>query len=726
MSEQIQVQNAMPEPNPFVLHPKKYKRNIDPLRDYISDCARYLNQMTGAPIEECITFVKTELHPGDADKGIKPGMFAFKDPKIVYLERGENGDRTQKEGTLQAYLVESINNQELIAPTLTTYIPPHVKKSLLVDYIDANVKARGVAKKAKFKAEMEGNIVLMQIKDNEQTNKKLANNSISGAHVSPSTPLYNKTAHSTLTSTCRSTSGFGNANNEKLLSGNRHYWSPEITMNNIISVINHTNYEEQTAAMAKFGIRHPTVDETMECITYCTNLYWRDKYQLMRVYTLVKTLTPEQRSAFVYTGDMYHLMRFNDAVVRGFVTKLSMMVEVVHPDPDSVLKKVEEEHVHLAAQICERYTKGKQMHEIVGDARGVLASTAKNIGDVGEEYRELIRAFWVTTNVPASLAFFPDSIRRSALTSDTDSTIFTVQDWVLWHQGWLGFDEKCNAVAASMVFLAAQTIIHVLARMSANFGIETKRIHTVAMKNEFKFDVFVPTQVAKHYFALIGCQEGNLFKEYKKEIKGVHLKASNAPRFVMKEAEKMMLFIMNSVLEGKQISINQLLKEIGDIEREILGHIQGGGYQFFKKGQIKPPESYAKEAHESPYQQYVMWNEVFGPRYGMAPPVPYNCVKISTELDTPTKTKEWLESLDDRMLAERMEAYMTRMGKRYIGSIQLPEQNLQTHGIPKEILQVAGVRKIVSDATRVFSIILETLGYYFHNDKLTRLISDHH
>jgi hypothetical protein len=704
--------------NPFVLPSSSYKRDINVLGYYIQDCATYLHQMTGAPIEECTTFVKTEMRPG--------GQFQFVDPKIVYLEREDNGDRVRKEGTLRAYLDESIRNQELIAPTLTTYLPPTVKKSLLVDYIDANVKARGVAKKAKFKAEMEGDIVLMQIKDNEQTNKKLANNSISGAHVSPSTPLYNKTAHSTLTSNCRSTSGFGNANNEKFLSGNRHYWSPEITMNNIISIINHTDYEAQAHAMQKFGIRHPSVEETMECITYSTNLYWRDKMQLLRVYRLVKTLTPAQRSAFVYTGDMYHLMKFNELVVREYVTKLSMMVEVVHPDPDSIIKKVQEEHVHLACQICERYTKGLQLHEIVGDARGILASTAKNIGDVGEEYRDLIRAFWVTTNVPASLAFFPDSIRRSALTSDTDSTIFTVQDWVLWHQGWLGFDEKCNAVAASMVFLAAQTIIHVLARMSANFGIEEKRIHQVAMKNEFKFDVFVPTQVAKHYFALIGCQEGNLFKEYKKEIKGVHLKASNAPRFVMKEAEKMMLFIMNSVLAGKKIKINEILKTIGDIERQIFQAIGEGGYQFFRMGQIKTPESYAKSAEESPYQQYVMWNEVFGPKYGIAPPVPYTCVKIATDLDTPTKTKEWLDGLEDRQLAERMENYMKRMNKRYIGTVQLPEQNLQTHGIPKEILQVAGVRKIVADATRVFYIILETLGIYMANDKLSRLVSDTH
>jgi multisubunit Na+/H+ antiporter MnhG subunit len=176
----------------------------------------------------------------------------------------------------------------------------------------------------------------------------------------------------------------------------------------------------------------------------------------------------------------------------------------------------------------------------------------------------LIRGLWVTQNVPASLSHFPDSVRRAAITSDTDSTIFTVQDWVIWHQGRVTFNEMGNAVAAVMIFLAAQSITHVLARMSANFGIEEKRLYQIAMKNEFKFDVFVPTDVAKHYFAYISAQEGNLFAKYEKEIKGVHLKSSNAPKAVMKEAEKMMIHIMETVLAEKKIDQAGLARVLPD------------------------------------------------------------------------------------------------------------------------------------------------------------------
>jgi hypothetical protein len=59
---------------------------------------------------------------------------------------------------------------------------------------------------------------------------------MSGAMSSPSTPLHNKTGHSTLTSGCRNTTSFSNANNEKILTGNRHYYNVNIILNNLVFI----------------------------------------------------------------------------------------------------------------------------------------------------------------------------------------------------------------------------------------------------------------------------------------------------------------------------------------------------------------------------------------------------------------------------------------------------------------------------------------------------------
>jgi hypothetical protein len=703
--------------NRFVDPIDSYKRDINVLQQGTEDYALYLHQMTKKPMEQCRTYVKAQLRPG--------GKFEFKDPEVTYLERGENGDREEKVSTLSKYLFEAMRDEDIIAPTLTTYLNPKVKKSLLVDYIDGNVKMRSVAKKEEAQAKVDGNTLVAIIKGIEQKNRKLSNNAISGAHVSESTILYNRTAHNTLTSTCRSTSGYGNANNEKILTGNRHYWSPEVTRNNIVSIIGHTDYDEMNAVMAKYQLKYPSAEETMECIMYSTSLYWNTRSQLERTFRLILTLTPEQRAAVVYTGDMYHLMKFNQEVVREFIGALSTRIGVVHPNPEPLVKGVSDDNYSLAVQLCPNEMKGKNAKKVFGtDAYGILASTIENIDNVLAKYSDLIHAFWVTVNVPASVAHFPTSIRRSALTSDTDSTIFTVQDWVIWYHGKLRFENGGNEIAATMIFLASQTITHVLARMSANLGIEQKRLKQIAMKNEFKFDVFTPTQVAKHYFALIGCREGNLYEEYEEEIKGVHLKASNASKEVMMKAQEMMTSIMNTVVAGDEIDLMAILKEIGDLERGVIASIKASSYEYFKRASIKPPETYTKGGEESPYQHYTIWEEIFSPKYGSTQPPTYTAVKVSVDLAKPGLIKPWLAKMKDRDMADRIATFMARTGKKGFTTMMLPEAVISGTGLPEEVMDAVNIRKIVFDTSKVFYIILETLGVYLLNKKMTRLVSD--
>ena len=704
--------------NPFVLPRKEYRRDINVLAHYIRDTATYISIMSDKPLTECLSFVKESLKPG--------GDYAMRDPQVSYLGRDENEDRTRQVTTLSEYIGSAIKEKDLIAPTLTTYINPAKKESLLVRFIDENVKLRGVFKKAMFVAKQAGDKKTFALKKCEQVNKKLNNNSISGAHCSGGTPFYNKTAHSTLTSNCRTTSGYGNANNEKFLCGNRHYWSPDIVRNNIISIINNTDYDKLKDTMLFFGIRAPSVAETIACYKYSTDLYWKGDRDHALLAILISKLTELQRSAFVYTGDLYHLMKYNDNVARVFIGKLSAKATEEHPNPKEVIKNASEDIVSLATQICSDGMRGMKLFDIEGTSTyGILASTVENISNVLQEYFFLIRNLWVTPNVPASVSLFPQSIRRAAITSDTDSTIFTVQDWVIWHEGKLTFDERGIAVAATMIFLAAQGIIHILARMSANFGIEEKRVHQVAMKNEFFFPVFVPTDLAKHYYALISCQEGNVFKEFEREIKGVHLKSSNAPKEIIKDAEKMMIFILKSIANGEKISIKEIIKWIADKEREVMASIKNGDNNYFRRGQIKNPGSYKNGEKTSAYMQYLMWEEVFADKYGHAPPPPYQALKVGMSINKPTLVREWLEAIEDKEIVAKLEKWLSKTDKTAFGGVLLlPEQIISGRGIPEEILQAIGARKIIYETTSIYYTILETLGIDIINKQKTCIASD--
>lgn len=703
----------------FLLNDNEYVRDIDPVNHYIQQVSTYLTITTGKAFEECEKFVKAKIR----DKTF-PNI---RNPEIRYFERENYADRHIVEGNLLGYIKDAVKNKELIAPTMTTYVNPAEKESLLVSYIDSNVKARSAAKKEEFAAEAAGNEELKKIKNIEQTNRKLSNNAISGAHVSPSTPLFNKSSHSTLTSNCRSTSGYGNANNEKFLCGNRHYWNAQLVLGNIIDIITHTDLNTLDVVMNKYNMYYPNTKDVMKCIKYSTDLYWSNLKAIKTIQNLIDCLTPIQKAAFLYVGDLYHLRKYNDSLVRDFISKLSSKVTAEQQDPLAIVKSAKEDTLNLAHQICSNEVKGiGKDYSKIKDTPAIhtLASTCLNIESVIIEYSDLIRALFVTDNMPASVGYFPESIRRSVLTSDTDSTIFTVQDWVKWHTGDLGFDDTSMAVAATMIYLSSQTIKHLLSKMSANFGIQEARLHQIAMKNEFKFDIFVPTNVAKHYYALISCQEGNVFSKDKIEIKGVHLKSSNAPEVITTAAADLMREIMDTIKRNQKIRIIDILKKLADIERNIINGIRSGDLQYFRLGEIKRPESYIKSAEESPYAHYILWKEVLSDYYGDYGEPPYQTLKMSTTLVNPTNTANWLANMKNKDLAKKFENYFKRNDKKTMPIFMIPLDAMNIHGIPPELLDVIDTRRIVYDICKIFYLILETLGIYITNDKITKLASD--
>ena len=703
--------------NPFVRKADEYVRDLSIMKHNVEDHAAYLSKMTGKDYKYCLDYVIRQFKSG--------GKFEFKDPSITYLERNEYGDRELKEGKLLEYINYGVENNHHIAPTLTTYLNSKQKKSLTVGYIESNIRIRNIAKKEMFAAKMSKNKRLQLFKKGEQMNKKILTNGITGAHVSSSSPLCNKTAHSTLTSNCRSTSAFGNANNEKLLAGNRHYHHPTIAFNNIISIIQRTDLVELDRVMVKYGLHYPTPIEVNKCVMRSSYLYWRSPENEKRIFKLLESLTPIELAAVLYVGDLYYLREYNQDFMRMFIGNIAERTMMPVEDPGNVFSANRSEYVGLVVQLFGDSMKGKEISSVVSeDIYKILAANVDKIHNHLLDVSDFIKAFLVTDNVPASLAFLPDSVRRLALTSDTDSTIFTVQDWIKWYEGSYEVNDHSNAIAATMIFLAAESITHVLAKMSANFGVEKDRIFQIAMKNEFRFDVFTPTNIGKHYFALIGCQEGNLLETYDAEIKGVHLRSSNVAVEVIKQAENMMVRLMDLACKAKPFHITPFLKEIADLERSVVASIYKGEKTYLKSGQIKSANSYKNGEVGSPYQHYKFWNDVFASKYGETSPPPYTCSKISVNLKNQNAIKAWIESIKDPVIKRNLTIWNEREKKTLMNMFLIPTDLLMKHGIPEEMRDILEIRRAVLDVSKVFYIIMEALGIYMLNDKITRLIMD--
>lgn len=699
--------------NVFLNLPDTYKRFIDPIGHYVDQVGTYIAIQTGKPIDECKEWVKTSLK-SDHSKTIV-------NPMVRHFERLSNGDKQPIYTTLTKYIYSVVQRNEILVPSFTVYMHPSEKTSLITKFVDANTKRRSAEKKAAFKAKAEKNMDLFIFKNNAQTNMKLTNNSLSGAFVAKGSFINNPTGHSTLTSTTRTGTSLANASNERLIAGNRHYFSPDTVIQNIISIVANTDYQAMQPSVDCLlgGIVYPTVEQTMDCILYSTDNYWRDYRETGRIRQLVEQLTPLQRAAFVYTGDLYHLRKYNPEYVRSFIEQMAEKITADIDNPLDRVYKIDEETLVLAHQICSLETKGNGKDYKKMDDLGVLSTlvaTAENITKVVQSYKDFIKAFFITKNIPPSVANIRDIVRRCVIISDTDSTCFTTGEWVNWMRGGIVFDEISLAICGVITYMSTQTFMHTMALYSANINVEKTKLHTLAYKSEWTWSVLVPMNVAKHYFARAIVQEGNVFEDPELELKGVHLKNSNTPSRIVEDSKDKINWIMDTVTSNRKISLSKLLREISEMEQFIETSLRKGELEFYRQVKIKEAAAYKNSEEMSPYQHHILWKEVFEPKYGVLDDPPYAVAKIPTTLNNVTELKQWLENIEDRELASRMGAWLLRKQKTEFNTFYISANFLTSFGMLNELVPIIDTKRIVLDLCNIYYLVLESLGYYKKSD----------
>ncbi|QZA71007.1 DNA polymerase [Erwinia phage AH06] len=700
----------------FINHPSEYKRDYRIYHHYCEGKAVALSKITGRPMDEALEYVKRVTGEN--------GKFALVDPRVKVLIRNKVGDRELKYTTFNKFLKAVEDRGAILSPSLTAYMHPKEKVSQYAVSTDKNIKARKVIKKEMFVAEQKGDLVTKNVKEIMQTGRKLTNNGMSGGFCTASTPFFCRSAHSSLTSCCRSATSSTNAFNEKFLAGNRHYYSPEITIESITTLIRFTDLEKVQAAMTEFNLVAPTVEQTMACIFRSTRRYWSDKYHMAVILKLVQGLTELERSAVLFVSDLYHMREVNPEFVRQFLIDLAersdeqLADDINMKDGDARILAT----MKCADDIARIGTKNLDTSdEFKGRLKANYALSVRNI----EKYTNFIRAFFVTKNTPLSIAMMPHHVREVVLASDTDSSIFTEQIWIDWIQPDYAKRQERIQVNAAVTFLISQQVVHLLAIVSGNIGVADEHLFRLAMKNEYYFETFVLTNMGKHYFATQAAREGNFFPTPKLELKGVHLRNSNVPKEIRDRGNKIINDILDKSNTNEQFSVTDLLQQVGDIERFIVDSITKGETIFLTKATIKDKDSYAKP-FSSNYYHYCMWQEVFAEKYGQAPPLQYIGLKAKFGLGSQTAVNDWLEGLEDQALADRMRKFLAKYGKKSINQVVMPADIVMNSGVPIEVIAGINLRNLIMENLAMVYSCLEALGLYYVNDNATKLVSDEH
>lgn len=705
--------------NPFHMPDSYYIRDLNMVGSAVAQTALYLAKRTGDPIETCLAYVKKEMLP--------QGKFPYANPRIEYLDSTNEGNRTLKQGTMAEFMKEVSDKRYILAANFTCYSHPDDRESFTAQYAIGEYANRSANKKLSAKHKQLNDAVLAGIYDNRQNRNKIKLNSISGAHNTTSSSLFCRSLHSALTSTCRSGTSNTNAMLERLLAGNRHYYDEKSVLNNITSILHLVDYDLIQIAMDEYELVYPTVEDCWSMIKRSTDLYWSTNTgdAENNIMGYLESLTPLERAAYLYNTDMYSLRVLNDTFVRRlFKSLLTIPDKTRIPFKGKWIERLSGDDMAFVGVNCYGELTTTNMKALTDEDKETVDANAFAIQGTFIFFTNFFKAFWVTKAMPFEIASFPDSIRRVSIASDTDSAIFTNQEWVSWYYGEMDYGHPGLCMAAATTYLCSQVVQHILVQMTRNFGSADQHIREFQMKNEFLFKFFSLTTMAKHYFAAKVCCEGVVYTENDWEVKGSNLKNTKATSELMARSDSLIKEIAETVMRGEKVKLIPILREIADKETEIINSIRSGSTEFFATGQIKDSESYKQKQDASAWHNYLLWLEVFAPKYGHVSPPAYTAIKVNIECDTSGKMRTWFDEMPDQELAQRYREFMIRYKKTAMTAIWLPSDQVKAHGIPDEIMMVVNVRKMIIGMMKSYYLILESLGFHILNSTDSRLISD--
>lgn len=683
--------------SPFLTPDYKSERNI--LKTACEHHSYYLSKVLDVPEKEAYdnltAFIKA--HPD-----------RFKSKKAKILVKDQHGDRQIKIIPLSSVFQQVKEKNYIFSPSLVAYKNSSEEESINSIATREFIKNRSFYKNKKKDAERAECKSDIDKYNALQNAFKIFNNSQSGAFSVDGTPINCPTAHTSLTGTCRCLTSIANLLNEQLIAGNRLYRKPEYVIQAIVARIKSTDLKELESAMEKYNIRYPSPDDLMDVVVRNSKNYWESEHYMSIIREFVESLEPIAIASAVYVLDFIELYRHNESFMREFFN----------------------DWVNIPSDYTER-------SELTDEDKKTLAVAKLPVGSNKEtlerlnHYHEAIEAkyadfitVFLRSQIPSTALYdVIHQTKKAGQISDTDSSVITMSMVIdkFTDNSLVGM-----RLAAVITYFIRMILMDQHYQLSTNMNVAEFNRRILDMKNEFYFSGLVTTLMSKHYFAEIKMCEGFLLPKPDKLIKGVHLRNSKVAKSIRDAAEKLMMNILHALGERELLDAAVILKEIGDLEREVMEDIRNGNWTWLQRENINSKMSYAKPMSAN-YLHFELWEDVFAPKYGKAPPLPYTGMKIGVNIENKTAMKKWLEEMPDQELAERMRLFCEKTGREKFTNLILPMERLSTmNNIPQEVKDVLNYREAIKQNFKCVYATLEGGGINILNADATRLISDEH
>lgn len=682
---------------------KSYTADRDIVKHYHNQTTYLLSKKYNVP-EEKIRPLVSEI--------FVPNNNGFKEARFQVIEKNKYGDRQLVLKGATEFFKEVEENNYHLSPSFVAYKHSDEEQSVNSIGTEKFLSLRSHYKGQRQVAKGNGDSELERAFDEIQNALKIFNNAQSGAMSSNGTPLNNKSGHTSLTSTCRTLTSTTNIVNERLLTGNRLFINYEKTMESFLSLLRATDLKRMEQVIEKYNMNHANTAQVMEMVNHCTNYYWKNDRRLNMLQEFVDILSPVEKTAILCVMDLNGLHATNPDLLNRFFDDWCAIPAIPEgAKAEDFMEPTNGDYYTLCI------TK-------LGDKPSKLAINHLNQYhvDVELKWQDFIETFMKSKIPPSGVFSIKEMVRESVLTSDTDSSIYTVDRVVEKYTDKPEVSLQLNGVLTYFVRMLA---VHQHAQLSKNMNVAEKNLYRLTMKNEYLFGAYVTTLMSKHYFATQLMVEGVMNKCIEMEIKGVHLRSSKVAKQIKDFAHRLMRDILDAIYDKRKLDAPVLLNEVANLERQIWSDLQDGSPVWLGRATIKH-ESVYKNPNSSVYLYHKLWEEVFADQYGHAPVLPYNAIKVNATTDSKTRLKEYLDRVKEFSphIGTKLEAFLEEKGE--LGAFYVPAELLGTQKLPREIVEGADIRSIIKQNLKSVYAVLETTGIYLINKNITRLVSDEH
>ncbi len=708
---------------PFVLPKTEYTRDGDPVMKWIEAQTIYISKLYGYPQDYVRDWIKKQMKEG--------GLCPFFDRKVKFIHQVSLGNREEKIGSFYQYQKTAREEDYVLSPSQTAYKNPVKNPVLTAMFTERNAIQRGVLKKTGQDAKVRGQKKIAVKYNVLQAKKKEVNNSFSGANSSWFNALCNGSGHQALTSTCRSATSYANITAEKFLAGNRVYINIDIVMQELSNAVTLAKHDEIMQVVWDYDLRIPSAEDVYQTAYKSFSKYFKSKKQEDEIRLYISTMDEASRCAFVYLGDLYHLDKFNPKFVDEMFERVTALSQLNVEPCEEFYLMVNDDIRALVFGMMKEITQGKLYIDKQGDKglnqeeKNIINNTIKAYFLFLKEFKPLIEALWRPNYLPSGMAYLRTMLREVILTSDTDSAIMTMQYWTKRITGSYNFSTDSYSVAFNLVYFVSESVANAFGKLCSNMGVPAELIDNLGAKNEYAFPVYCISEAMKHYFAEKAIEEGRVLPKPELEKKGVgYISARHAPKIEQNVEEYFVKDIIGNVKEKIYLTVDDVLARPLALEKEARDTIRSGGL-IYQTDNIKEPKSYKQAENNATYKQYLLWQEIFAPTYGITDEPPYSAYKVPVQLQKKSDIKDWIDRIEDRTLAARAKKFFEDQGIVQMAGILVPTQIADLIGIPKEIVLAVDEKRATSQIMGPFYLALGGLGFFHANNNNTKLMTDY-